>query len=244
MAANNLLMLNKRHDDDDVGRNPILNGEPLTNPELTPSPQCSPTCSKTVVDKTLPCRRYIYYFNSLPLCSSGSLQVYDKSLVVTLPERTATQDDRLSFDAQYLPYINVFVNKQQHFSFDWLPIYTKADLSKCKDMLYKLFHEYLFSTQYALNYPCSISGPCDLFEMNYQNQEFSLFSQEQCNSTSIQIDIHKNMSPVVNKEIPTIHVQLYIGSYLIFCSHRDLWGLSDNNVNYITHFILSKISKF
>jgi hypothetical protein len=231
--ADNLLMTDKNHDDNDKEHQNTI----LTPPE-TSSP-ASP--SRTASDKTLPCRRYIYYFNSLPLFSTGSLQVYEKSLVVTFPERPT---DHLTCETQYLPYINVFVNKQQLFSFEWLPVYTKADLEKCQDILYKLFQEYLILTHFAYNYPTSCSGPCDIFEINYQNHEFSLFSQEYSNSTTIQIDINKNSPRVVDNEVPTFHVQLYIGSYLIFCSHRDLSGLSEKNVNYVTTFILSKIAKF
>jgi len=72
--ADNLLMTDKNHDDNDKEhQNTVL------------TPPSSP--SRTASDKTLPCRRYIYYFNSLPLFSTGSLQVYEKSLVVTFPER-------------------------------------------------------------------------------------------------------------------------------------------------------------
>jgi hypothetical protein len=126
--ANNLLMTNKNHDDNDNSKE--RQNTILTPPEAIPSSQASP--SQTASDKTLPCRRYIYYFNFLPLFSTGNLQVYEKSLVVTFPERS--HNDHLTCDTQYLPYINVFVNKQQLFSFEWLPIYTKADLEKCKDI--------------------------------------------------------------------------------------------------------------
>ncbi len=79
--ADNLLMTDKNHDDNDKEHQITI----LTPPETNPSSQASP--SQTASDKTLPCRRYIYYFNSLPLFSTGSLQVYEKSLVVTFPER-------------------------------------------------------------------------------------------------------------------------------------------------------------
>ncbi len=182
-------MTNINHDDNDNSKEHQITIS--TPPEVIPSSQASP--SQTASDKTLPCRQYIYYFNSLPLFSTGSLQVYEKSLVVTFPEWSTTHNDHLTCDKQYLPYINVFVNKQQLFSFEWLPIYTKADLEKCKDILYKLFHEYLILTHFAYNYPTSCSGPCDIFETNYQNLPrfyiLDLFADKITDPTTITIQL-------------------------------------------------------
>jgi hypothetical protein len=195
-------------------------------------------------------RKYTYYFSSHSLSTSiGYLTVFDKKIIAYFSERTQN-NNFVYLDVKCIPQFNLFINKIQLFSFDWLPIYTVNDLEKVQDMFYKFLNEYqLLENQ---NYPAVSHfppiGTYNVFETYYADQEFSLCCNEAFNLTDINIRIKDNTKSdlkVNNKndnETP-VHLQIYIGSYLVFCSQRDLKNLSNENVNYINNFLLSKASK-
>ena len=81
-------------------------------------------------------KKYTYFFDIPPLFSSGSVHVYDNKLVATFPEQSGENN---LLDHKYLPYVNIFVDKKQLFSYDWLPIYTVLDLENVKIFFVKCF---------------------------------------------------------------------------------------------------------
>ncbi|MEI7486018.1 MAG: hypothetical protein WCJ72_01195 [Chryseobacterium sp.] len=199
------------------------------------------------------CRQLIYYFDNDQLKSSaGYLQFFDQKLVLVFPEHSLDYSN-VQIEKKLVSNINIFINKQLLFNYEWLPINTFNNLAKCQDMLYKMFHEYLsLSTNYS-PYHYTPAGLYDVFETHYNNQEFTLTCIENYTSTCIQIDTKQNTDVLIVQPEKTsvpglcdglIHVQIYIGAYLVFCSQRDFQYLNFNNTNYLLNFIFSKLIKF
>jgi hypothetical protein len=216
-----------------MDKNPSVFEEEIQTSELfsIPAPLLSP------VDQSS--RKYIYYFDIPPLFSSGSVNVYDHKLVATFPEPASEQS---SLDHKYIPYVSLFVDKKQLFSYDWLPIYSVLDLEKCQDMFYKLYFEYSSLRVHYDVHSSALSGIFNLIETSKETSEFTLSARETYNSASIEIELTKNEKMSLDCLLP-IHIQIYIGAFLVFCSQRDLQPLNSKNLDYLLNFILLRFLK-
>jgi hypothetical protein len=185
-------------------------------------------------------KKYTDYFDIPPLFSSGSVHVYDNKLVATFPEQSGENN---LLDHKYLPYVNIFVDKKQLFSYDWLPIYTVSDLEKCQDIFCKMFCEYSALMAHHYVPPPYLSGIYNLIETSYDNSEFLFSARENYNSATIEIELKKNKQNYIIDCLLPVHIQIYIGPFLVLCSERDLPNMSFKSLNYVIHYLLMKLSK-
>ncbi|MFN5443679.1 MAG: hypothetical protein ACK48V_05570 [Crocinitomicaceae bacterium] len=253
-TVNNLQSINLNNEENSEQKEscliPVLHNTTSESKTWTKTDSESITTTRSLEFLEKSFRKYTYYFSNHPLTTSvGYLTVFDKKIIACFSERTQN-NNFVYLDVKCIPQFNLFINKIQLLSFDWLPIYTVNDLEKIQDMFYKFLNEYqLLENQ---NYPAVSHfppiGTYNVFETYYVDQEFSLSCHETFNSTDINIKIKESTKTntilnITNENSPPVHLQIYIGSYLVFCSQRDLQNLSKENVNYIINFLFSKASK-
>ena len=140
----------------------------------------------------------------------------------------------------WLPDIEIVICKKLFFKYTWLPIVFEHDLTNCQDMLNKLYNEWLFLTQ-THNMVTTPTHDKKYAERHahLRHKDYVLDCWESQEATHLQVEIHQ-LRPAVSKNSP--FVQMYVGPYLIFCSQRDLPGLSSSHYTYVTSYILQKMA--
>ncbi len=174
-------------------------------------------------DATESFERSYYTFDSF---SDGYVDITENKTVVYFPEckevlKTVPKN------------CNIYLNNILIFSFKWLPIMSLNDYYKIIDMfakcLYNLENVYIPHT----------SSPYRAFSKlvtNLNVRDFMLYILEEKCNTSIQI---------TNRQITECELtscfQIFLGNTMLFCSARDLKGLSREETLYFLGCILHKI---
>jgi hypothetical protein len=195
--------------------------------------------------------KFIYYFDYPHLTESGYVEVKKNKIILLFPEKK-------NFTAlnavKYNQTVNVYLNKEPRFSYEWLPIYSSSDFYKIKDMLYKTYYEFKNLANILHNenfYPMYVNEI--LTEHNSDNYNITCF--EASNNISFEINIKKKQKnnesdlyikkneSFLDPQIKHIILQIFIGKNLIFCSKRDLLhhDIPVNDVHFIIELLLLKI---
>jgi hypothetical protein len=142
---------------------------------------------------------------------------------------------------------HIFLDEHLIFSFKWLPFFSSYDYYRIKDMFFKCL--YYLSYYYK---PPPLTSPYRMFEKKITSQlvkNFTIYTHEEPpHLTSIQITRRPppaNVSPTplaVDLRVPDHVFQIMIGHSIVFCSERDLPGLSLDEALYIVGYIIHKIT--
>jgi hypothetical protein len=192
-------------------------------------------------ETALEIRQYIYQFIWPDISTHGTVDVQHSCIAVHFPEKTLTTHK--TTHTPMVPTRVLTINQHVLFNSEWLPIYNIADFYKCQAMLQRLYYEYL--TFYACfpnhQFIGHFNPMFDEQRTMLKNATFSLECNEGYYHTSIDLHIKNNFPPMDMAHF--LHVELYIGSSLIFSSKRDLNQIDDITFGHLLDFILQKITK-
>ena len=184
--------------------------------------------------------KYMYYFDYPGLCESGYVETSPNNITIKFPEKkNVTLKDEFCCNQDVM----MFINNQQLFAYQWLPIYTVQDFYKVKDIFNRCYFEYskLTNWNHFENAYCFSTNHNDKIT-NYNKQSFKLSCFENLYCTSI--DILIPITTTKHTYFSSIEVQIYIGTNLIFNNKRDFKNmLSVHDVYFLTNFILNKLNK-
>jgi hypothetical protein len=168
--------------------------------------------------------------------------VHKQRVVVHFPEKTLTSHKAINMPT--VPTNALTINQHVLFHSDWLPIYNITDFFKCQDMLQRMYLEYSkFFTYWPGTQTTGLYDKMfDELRTDLKNTAFSLMCNEGYYYTNIVLTTDTNFPPTDMN--PFFHVEIHIGSSLIFSSKRDLGHLDQNTFDYVLDFILQKITKF
>ena len=194
----------------------------------------------TVIEDTYS-ERFMYYFDYPGLCESGYVETSPNKITIKFPEKkNVTLKDEFCCNQDVM----MFINNQQLFAYQWLPIYTLQDFYKVKDIFNRCYFEYskLNNWNHFENaYFFSTNHNDKITSYNKQSFKLSCFENLYCTS----IDIFIPITTTKNTYFSAIEVQIYIGTNLIFSNKRDFKNmLFVHDVYFLTNFILNKLNKF
>ena len=185
--------------------------------------------------------RFMYYFDYPGLCESGYVETSPNKITIKFPEKkNVTLKDEFCCNQDVM----MFINNQQLFAYQWLPIYTLQDFYKVKDIFNRCYFEYSKLTNwnhFENAYYFSTNHNDKITSYNKQSFKLSCFENLYCTS----IDIFIPITTTKNTYFSSIEVQIYIGTNLIFSNKRDFKNmLFVHDVYFLTNFILNKLNKF
>ena len=185
--------------------------------------------------------RFMYYFDYPGLCESGYVETSPNKITIKFPEKkNVTLKDEFCCNQDVM----MFINNQQLFAYQWLPIYTLQDFYKVKDIFNRCYFEYSKLTNwnhFENAYYFSTNHNDKITSYNKQSFKLSCFENLYCTS----IDIFIPITTTQNTYFSSIEVQIYIGTNLIFSNKRDFKNmLFVHDVYFLTNFILNKLNKF
>lgn len=215
--------------------------------------------SNTKTDETTIEQTY-YTFDHASLLSAGFVEINNNTIHIFFPDISPVPDKPTS----NYKSVQLFVNDQLYFSFDWLPFFSIFDRYKIMDMFIKSYE--LFSNmiqgQYFVPFPHTNKSNCTHSSIVTQIQipnQYTLYCSEDWKTTFIQITLDKNNpcvpgenekdqpeteiyrdSPSNISEYP-FHFQISIGENCVFNTERDFKQLHQHHVNCIVQFILHKL---
>jgi hypothetical protein len=180
---------------------------------------------------------YVYHFDYPLLSESGLLQIESSNITLRFP-------DKKNYDFKdhfvYNQDVNLIINNQCKFSYQWLPIFTSTDFCRIKDMLYKLYAEYAA----ILNFNDCQSTVIKYYDeviTHYNTEFYSLLSFENRFITRIEITIHKNKIVTNNEKI--YNFEIFVGSNSILSVMNDFKELPTDETYFLALFILKSLCK-
>ena len=194
----------------------------------------------TVIEDTYS-ERFMYYFDYPGLCESGYVETSPNKITIKFPEKkNVTLKNEFCCNQDVM----MFINNQQLFAYQWLPLYTLQDFYKVKDIFNRCYFEYSKLTNwnhFENAYYFSTNHNDKITSYNKQSFKLSCFENLYCTS----IDIFIPITTTKNTYFSSIEVQIYIGTNLIFSNKRDFKNmLFVHDVYFLTNFILNKLNKF
>lgn len=186
-------------------------------------------------------QKYCYHFDFPLLKESGYVEIFPNKITILFPDKH-NENNKDSYVCS--KDINLFINKQIKFSYQWLPIHTLHDFLRIKDMLNKGYFEFLKLLQWSDNeywykenpqlYNELITTKCGLlYNINCFENNFN---------TSVQLDIEKKTQNQKSNPIYLpFNLQIYIGTNMVFCLERDLKDLKIEDIYAVLIFIMQKI---
>jgi hypothetical protein len=204
--------------------------------------------------------KFTYNFEFPNQTQPGYVHVENDKIVLLFPEPSSTYVPKYP----HTQTVQFFLNRQVVFDYQWLPIYSLNDFYRVKDMIAKSFQEYSNKT-YKNNFlaPKTICCNTKYFEEMFticETKHFYLSCIEDVYTSSIILDLkaisklfptlnsnsnsNSNPMPFSESNLNPMHVQIFIGSNLIFSTHRDLLPFLDTSmIHFVTQFILYKLLK-
>lgn len=181
-------------------------------------------------------QHYTYSFDD-PLvreCASVQNDNYNK-IIVRFPLKP---DPTRDFKPMH--HVQLYLNKQLIFHSNWLPISTPQDHAKVKAMFQQIWHEYSILTQYPYQPSPSFLPFIHHERVTFFNEtDYYLSCAENNAVTSVELETKTSNYPAPPDTVP-IHVQFYIGPYLVLCSESQLKNLNANTLHFVMSFILNK----
>lgn len=227
----------------------VLNGLPPISP---PSPSIYPDLNNDYDEEDDPdyfclTEKYFYNFDfphNPP--QTGYVEVNNDKIVVMFPDLRESPAYFQKF--AHTQAVQLIVNRQVLFSYDWLPIYSVKDFYRVKDMLTKAFHEYSNKSQrshyMAQKVLYNQGKQFNLLSTMFETNQVYLTCSEDDYSSTISLDLKYSVfRPPTNNLFAPINIQIYIGHALMFCTSRDFQSLDIPTQHFVTQFILHKLIK-
>lgn len=189
-------------------------------------------------------QKFCYHFDFPSLQESGYVEFFPNKIIIQFPDKH-NENNKESYMCS--KNINVFVNKEIKFSYQWLPIHTFYDFLRIKDMLDKSYYEFLRLLQWSNN-EYYYQDTSQMYQDTPQiynelittkhSLSYNIYCFENSFNTSVELDINKTLHKT--SYLP-INLQIYIGNNLIFCLERDLKYLELKDIYIVFLFIMQKI---
>jgi hypothetical protein len=192
-----------------------------------------------------------YTFDNALLTSNGYVEINQNNVLLHFPDISIANEQPSS----NYKCVQIFVNNQLKFSFDWLPFFSFYDRVRIMDMFvksYELFCNMIQGT-FFLPFPhtnksnYSYSSIVTTFN---QKNKFQMKCLEDYLSLTIQITLIKQDENVniEFKEFNLDHLpengfnfKISIGNNYVFDSTREFEGIEQCYINFIIQFLLYKI---
>ena len=183
--------------------------------------------------------QYVYRFDWPDLTSNGTLNITQQVISLHFPQKSDVIPYGL-IDKNCLPEVMLTVGNQVLFSYAWLPIASYNDLFKCHDMFNRMANEFLkCNLTKGSNPPPAYVKYYDEHHTFQKTPDYIVSCQESYLQVLIDLKIlSSHCSP--SRTMPKI--EIHIGSYLVFCSNRDLKGLSSVSYTDVLTYILRKMA--
>ncbi len=188
--------------------------------------------------------KHSYAFDDPLLHDQGFVQIFNKGqqctkTVLHFPARNSTS--QYLSESELNRNFQLFVNKQIVFSFNFLPILTWNDFTRCQNMFYKAFIEIGSELDFASSYQGQLH--CQLTS-GATHPQFTLTCHENINSTVIEVDLTPREETELQPSLKETRFQIQIGSYTPFCSEKNLPNLDPSLKRFIISFILHKLNRY
>jgi len=194
--------------------------------------------------------KFTYNFDFPNQPHYGYFEASNENIVLSFPEPyTYTHIPKFP----YTQSVQLLINNKRFFNYSWLPIYTVNDFYKVKDMLAKLFETFSHKiAQQPPNQSMVVSaGQNKHFNELYtvaESPHYILNCFEDPYVSSISLDFKLDSPPppaeMFTPPLTPVHVKIYIGSTLIFCTERDILPMVPvATMHFLTQFILHKLIK-
>lgn len=216
--------------------NPISTGHSLSQENETSFDHISPVLDSDSSEK------YIYKYDDPLLNEDGFVQVFANKIILHFPEKNSSSN-YLNVRNEFRESVNFFIDQQWIFSYSFLPILSQNDYNKTKDMIYKCYTEYTALIHWHF-WPLDHFLPKLYNDLicEYKNQHYTLYCYEDRWRTSIELNrIQSKEKPCT---VEPIHVQIFIGNHLLFCSFKDLTNYEPKELHFIVSFLLYKLMKY
>lgn len=205
-----------------------------------------------------------YTFDNVSLPSSGYVEIRNNTIFIYFPDiSTVTEKPTSNYKS-----VQIFINDNLNFSFDWLPFYSLFDRFRVIDMFLKSYELFcnMIQGHYFSPFPHTNKSnhtyASIVTQIEIPNQ-YKLYCIEDWNTTSIQISLDKqtDLPPIEHEKAKTetetesyldlskpkncsetpFQFQLSIGENCVFDTERDLKGLHQHHINCIVQFMLHKL---
>jgi hypothetical protein len=183
--------------------------------------------------------KYIYHFDYPHLSESGYVESNSSNIIIRFPEK---KNLSLSPEVEVFHKISLYINKQLHFSCDWLPIYSYYDLLRVKDMFTKAYYDFMSLINIPISKLYNKYCPyyCSEIATEQKTEFYDIYCLHSKNNTCFDVSIKNKKNLETKYENNFINLQLYIGQNLIFCGKRDFltYDIPINNVYQIIKLFL------
>lgn len=190
-------------------------------------------------------QKFTYNFDYPSVTDSGSVEVVNDKIILSFPRKpTVTVNEHFKHNQT----VQIFVDKQLVFDFNWIPIYTVWDYIRVQDMLLKGLTEYTNIVQghyYNSNYLNCYPKYCDNIATVYRTKSFYLYCFENEHITSFEIEITKH-TILNDKNSAYCHnpcsIQLCFDNNVNFCTETLFKHLDLPSMHFLVQFLLTKIT--
>lgn len=194
-------------------------------------------------DELLFREKYLYQFDYPYLLESGFVKTSKNKIIASFPEKNV-QSSSETFQSNQ--NVQLYINNQLKFSYQWLPIYSAQDLLKVKDILTKCYYDYKKFTNSQKDIMSETLIYYPIFHQETLTKGTSSSVSVRCfenpfNSTIEVNTVKSTGNYTYNHDWPI--VEIWIGKYNVFCSSTDL-NMSPQENKFVTEFILNKLVKF
>jgi hypothetical protein len=177
--------------------------------------------------------RHYYTFNVNS--DTGYVLLTPKHIKLCFPEKDTNRI--------YNIYQNtvLFINGQQIFSYDLLPILSYYDFIQVNDMFSKCLNKLSeLTNERLLFYSPHVSGYQNELVTTIESSFGSINCFENVSNTSIEIYTY---SPPETEKQANVTFQIYIGNHLVMCTKRDFNHIPAQFLIPVLYFTLSKFIK-
>jgi hypothetical protein len=180
-------------------------------------------------------QKYVYKFDDPLVQDYGYVQVCNNHITVQFPVKP---DHTQAVTNMH--HVQLYVNNEMLFYSDWLPILTQQDEAKSKTIFYQLWYEYSKLTQFKY-WPSSSFVPLMHSELVtiFDRPAYYLSCFENHSITLLELETKETMNTPLSQP-NSVHIQFYLGPYLIFCSKTHLKHFNVNTLHFVLSFILQK----
>ena len=186
-------------------------------------------------------KRFTYHFDFPGLYDSGYVEHRPEKIILRFPDKgNASVEQQLQ--QQFNFDVNLFLNKTQVFSFQWLPIYTSDDFMKVQEIFYRCHVDFLERSKYPVE-----DDSCT--HLKYFNETTTVFEcssfQLECFENSYQTSLCLELHGLgLRTLVLPVNVQIFIGNNLVLCLERDFKELPQKHVFFIINLLLSKLIRY
>ena len=187
--------------------------------------------------------KYFYHFDSPTLMESGYVKISERIITLFIPNKKNSPNDNIIMQTQN---VSLFINNQQAFSYQWLPITSLNDLYKIKDMLNRCYNVFTQLSEWQYYDHSLQPEPYRYYNeivTKDQNKYYSIECFENMYNTSINVNTTTTIYKC-NSTGNDIKFNIFIGDNLIFCSVRDFKNMPLQYMYSLLNLIMYKLIKY